>query len=503
MLQVKNLKITHKNDLKSLINNLSISLNDAGKLAIIGEEGTGKSTLLKYLADPSLIEDYCSFHGELISDFRGIAYIPQSMDHLQLEQHLSDYIYHDANIAYFDYNYFFQVANQLNFDCDLLEKEHLHLKNLSGGERLKIQLMKALAYHPQLLLLDEPTADLDSLSLDWLESFIKSSPQTIIFISHDQHFIQKVATSILHLELVRKRQLPQARFYFGSYEDYLAKRQQKDQHQRMLAKKEHEELQKREAKFKKIHDSVQSQLRQTKDSTAGRLLAKKMKAVKSYEKRLEKDLQLITQKPDTMDNMAIFFSDISPLAKQKIILDWENQKLDTGQTISLQIKGQDKILIIGKNGLCKSRLMQKIHTELKAKTGLTVSYVPQHYEDQLDLNLTPLDFLGNHDTQKVKTYLASLDFTADEINHSCHQLSGGQKAKLFLAKMVLDKSNVLLLDEPSRHFSPTSQPIVRRLLSQFKGAIICISHDRLLIESDIFELYQLKQDHLIKVSIDR
>ncbi|XCY70342.1 hypothetical protein ABG808_11615 [Streptococcus iniae] len=84
-----------------------------------------------------------------------------------------------------------------------------------------------------------------------------------------------------------------------------------------------------------------------------------MKAVKSYEKRLEKDLQLITQKPDTMDNMAIFFSDISPLAKQKIILDWENQKLDTGQTISLQIKGQDKILIIGKNGLCKSRLMQK------------------------------------------------------------------------------------------------------------------------------------------------
>ncbi|MGL6299567.1 ATP-binding cassette domain-containing protein [Streptococcus iniae] len=140
----------------------------------------------------------------MISDFRGIAYIPQSMDHLQLEQHLSDYIYHDANIAYFDYNYFFQVANQLNFDCDLLEKEHLHLKNLSGGERLKIQLMKALAYHPQLLLLDEPTADLDSLSLDWLESFIKSSPQTIIFISHDQHFIQKVATSILHLELVRK-----------------------------------------------------------------------------------------------------------------------------------------------------------------------------------------------------------------------------------------------------------------------------------------------------------
>ncbi|MEW6854798.1 hypothetical protein ABG752_00385 [Streptococcus iniae] len=90
------------------------------------------------------------------------------------------------------------------------------------------------------------------------------------------------------------------------------------------------------------------------------------------------------------------------MAKQKIILDWENQKLDTGQTISLQIKGQDKILIIGKNGLCKSRLMQKIHTELKAKTGLTVSYMPQHYEDQLDLNLTPLDFLGNHDTQKLR-----------------------------------------------------------------------------------------------------
>lgn len=251
MLHIKDLNIIHNKDLKTVISNLSFTLSSGDTLAIIGEEGTGKSTLLKYLAKSSLIDDYCTFSGEMITDANGIAYIPQSIDPQDLEQNLCDYIYRDANIEYFDYNYFFQMANQLNFNCDLLENEDFLLKMLSGGERLKIQLMKALAYHPQLLLLDEPTADLDYLALNWLETFVKSSSETIILVSHDQHFIQETATCLLHLELVRKRQLPQSTFYYGSYDNYISQRKQHDQHQVKLANKEQEELQKREAKFKK------------------------------------------------------------------------------------------------------------------------------------------------------------------------------------------------------------------------------------------------------------
>lgn len=143
---------------------------------------------------------------------------------------------------------------------------------------------------------------------------------------------------------------------------------------------------------------------------------------------------------------------------------------------------------------------EKIATELKAREDLRVDYMPQNYEDQLDLSMTPVDFLDStgekSERTKIRTYLGSLKYTADEMDHPIRELSGGQKAKVLLLKMSLGNANVLILDEPTRNFSPLSGPVIRKMLREFPGAIISISHDRKYIGEVCGKEYLLEKDGL-------
>lgn len=253
-------------------------------------------------------------------------------------------------------------------------------------------------------------------------------------------------------------------------------------------------------KHHRIHQSVEHVLRNTHDSTAGRLLAKRMKVVLGQEKRLEKEAENFTEIPQEMDAIQLFFSDIKPLPASKLLLSWENKVLDTGQKVDLLVRGQNKMVITGKNGIGKTGLLNHIFSKLSAKQGLSVGYMPQNYEDQLDMSQSALHFLQDSASQeKIRSLLAGLQFTRQEINHPVSDLSGGQKAKLFLAKMVLEGNNVLILDEPTRHFSPTSQPLLRQMLQDFAGAIISVSHDRKYIEEVPALRYHLIDKNLINI----
>ena len=224
-----------------------------------------------------------------------------------------------------------------------------------------------------------------------------------------------------------------------------------------------------------------------------------MKNVLSQEKRLKKEAENLTEIPQDMDAIQLFFSEIKPLPASKTILSWEKKLLPTGQTVNLQIRGQDKLVITGKNGIGKTRLLKLIRKDLQARPDLSVGYMPQHYEEEFENQDTPLSFLASvADEEKARTLLASLKFTRQEVVHSLHDLSGGQKAKLFLARMVLAGNDVLLLDEPSRHFSPTSQPLIRQLLMDYPGAIISVSHDRSFIEEVAKIHYQLDEESLVR-----
>ena len=500
MLQLEKLTITHQKDLQDLVRDLDLVLNPGDKLAVIGAEGTGKSSLIKAIVAPEMLSSYAQLSGKITNHFHQFGYLPQALENEELQLTVMDFLYRNLDYGLFDFNLFYKYADQFGLDLDRFEAQNQTLASLSGGERLKLQLLKILAKDPDLLILDEPSSDLDLETLQWLENFIQRSEKAILFISHDESLLSRAATAILHLELLKKRTEPRATFYRGSYDQYRQERREKFEHQLQVAKKEREEHVKKLERHYRIHQSVEHVLRHTHDSTAGRLLAKKMKNVLSQEKRLKKEAENLTEIPQDMDAIQLFFSEIKPLPASKILLSWEKMLLPTGQTVDWQIRGQDKLVIIGKNGIGKTRLLKLLLMDLRERTDLSVGNMPQHYEEEFEAQSTPLSFLTSvADEEKVRTLLASLKFTRQEVVHSLHDLSGGQKAKLFLARMVLAGNNVLVLDEPTRHFSPTSQPLIRQLLMDYPGAIISVSHDRRFIEEVTALHYQLDEEKLVRI----
>jgi len=361
-----------------------------------------------------------------------------------------------------------------------------------------------------VLFLDEPSNDLDLDTLTWLENFISHSQRTVLFVSHDEHFLAQAATKIVHLERIKKKQEARTSVKSLGYENYRHQRQEAFEKQGQLARKEREEHAKTMEKHRRVKQSVEHTLRNTHDATAGRLVAKKMKNVLSQGKRFEKAGAEMTEIPTQEDVISLHFSDIEALPLTKRILKLEGMKLKTDErqlakNLTLEVYGQEKIGLIGANGVGKSTLLKEIWKILRERTDMQVGYMPQHYGDLLADESSPLDFLApsgdKSQEEKILPHLASLQFTRDEARHPIGQLSGGQKAKLLLLKLVLARPNVLLLDEPTRNFSPTSQPQVRQLLATYPGAIIAVSHDRIFLKEVCQKIYRLTETGLEDVEL--
>ncbi len=172
--------------------------------------------------------------------------------------------------------------------------------------------------------------------------------------------------------------------------------------------------------------------------------------------------------------------------------------------ISLRVTGPEKICIVGRNGVGKTTLLRQIAQALLPRQDLKVSYMPQDYEELLELKRTPVDYLtrtgDKEERTRIRTYLGSMRYTADEMNHPIQELSGGQKAKLLFLKMSLEGTNCLILDEPTRNFSPLSGPVIRQVLQDFPGAIISVSHDRKYISQVCSRLLRLTECGLEEIS---
>ena len=289
MLQINHLTITHLKDLTQLISDLNVIVNSGDKLAIIGEEGTGKSTLLKAILSPQLMTNYCILEGKIDNHFPKIGYLPQTLSQKQEKMTVSEFLYDNLDYVSFDFNAFYQMAARLDLDIQSLENRNQSLKSLSGGEKLKLQLAKLVGETNELLLLDEPSSDLDAQAINTLQAFIQSSDKTIIFISHDEALLEKTATAILHLELIKRRQVARASYFSGSYTDYMTYRHKVYTKQLEQAKNDRRIKAKKDAKIQRLHQAAEYNVRNTHDSTMGRLAAKKMKNVLSLEKRYAKE----------------------------------------------------------------------------------------------------------------------------------------------------------------------------------------------------------------------
>lgn len=481
-LQAKKISITIKKDDRVIIEDFSYVLRANDKTVIIGEEGNGKSTILKLLYSESLIKDYASFSGEIVRDGK-FGYLPQFLSKEDSEKSVVEFL--EDTDYYSNYNY----VNDLNLDYDLIISDRL-LSTLSGGEKIKIQLLKLLCEYPDALFLDEPSNDLDIDTLSFLESFIINSSIPIIFISHDEQLIEHSANTIIHVEQLIRKTKSKITISRLCYKEYLDSRNLSFLHQTQIAKKERSEHKKKRERLLQLFEKARNNggWRNSDGTPSSDGHAKRsMQAIKAKEKRMERESEEFTEIPDREDEIITRFDSTISIPKQKIILDYTIDSLSVddkilAHNIKLKVVGNQHICIIGSNGIGKSTLLKEIWKLLAKRTDIKVGYMPQNYEDVLDFSQTPTEFLESQydkeEQTRARMFLGNMKFTADEMLHKISELSGGQKAKLIFLNMVLKKCDVLILDEPTRNFSPLSSPVVCKALMNFGGTIISISHDR-------------------------
>lgn len=530
MLQIRNLNITHKKDLRTIVNDFSFALNIGDRAVMIGEEGNGKSTLLKWIVDPKLIAPYAEASGERICEGEKIGYLPQELPAEDRQKSIYDYFceepfFWDQTPAELG-----ALARELHLPKDIYYRDQ-KVGTLSGGERIKLQMARILMGHPTVLLLDEPSNDIDLETLAWLERQILAADVPVLYISHDETLIERTANVIIHMEQIRRKSVSRHTIVRTGYREYMKNRGEQFEKQCAEARNERRQEKIRQEKFRQIQQRVEHEQNAVsrQDPHGGQLLKKKMKAVKSLEYRYEREAKDMTQMPEAEEAVFIKFGENIRMPSGKTVLDLhledlsvcKTQRSQTGplgngreaqaegtadtvlaKDITLRVRGSEKVCIIGKNGAGKTTLLRKIAQELLSREDIHAAYMPQNYDDLLDMEKTPVEFLcvtgDKEEITRIRTYLGSMKYTADEMGHPMAELSGGQKAKVLLLKMSMSGADVLILDEPTRNFSPLSGPVIRAVLAAYGGAVISISHDRKYISQVCDIVYELTPDGLIK-----
>ena len=542
MIQVKHLYLTHKKDLRPLLSDFSFALNPGDKAVIIGEEGNGKSTLLKWLADPALVEGYTEAEGERITGGAKIGYLPQELPEEEKERTLYASFCEEEQFFQWSPKELSKLAQEMGLPSDFYYGEQ-QMYTLSGGEKVKAQMARILLGEPDVLLLDEPSNDIDIETLEWMERLIGETDRPVLYISHDETLIERTANVVIHLEQIRRKTVSRHTVARMPYREYLIQRERVMDNQMQEALNERRQERIRRVKLNRIMQRVEHEQNtiSRQNPHGGQLLKKKMKAVKSMERRFDKAAGQMTRKPEEEEAILLRFDPEIRIPEGKTVLDFHLDTLTAGneeiwmdgyagyfqsddvvsgqnrqanggertdeaprilaKNIEILVRGPEKVCIIGKNGVGKTTLLRRIAAELLSRQDIRASYMPQNYEELLNLDETPVDYLSEsgdkEEITKIRTWLGSMKYTADEMDHPIRELSGGQKAKIFLLKMNLSGANVLILDEPTRNFSPLSNPVIRQVLSDFRGAIISISHDRKYIEEVCQTVYELTEEGML------
>ena len=508
MLQIEHLNLSMRKDLRELVKDLTFSLNPGDRMAVIGEEGNGKSTLLKLIYDETLVEGYAEWAGTIRKSGMILGYLPQELPAEDREKTVYEFCCQEPAFLESTPKEIADIAADLGFSQELFYSDR-PVGTLSGGEKVKLQVSLLTLRRPDCYLLDDPSNDLDIETLEWLERFIQNCPQPVLYISHDETLLENTATAILHLEMLRKKTLPRWTVAKIGYRQYVEERLSKFASQEQMARKEREEERKKLERFRQIYQRVEHEQNVISrgNPSGGRLLKKKMKSVKALEHRMDREREDMTQMPESEDAILVGFDPAVTFPAGKTVIEFSIPNLTVGERvltkeIKLSVRGAEHLCIVGKNGVGKTTFLRKLAQELLPRKDLNAVYMPQDYGETVNETQTPVEFLAKSSEKseltKVKTYLGSMKYTAEECEHSISELSGGQKAKLFFLKMILDGSNVLILDEPTRNFSPLSGPVIRKILRDFGGCILSVSHDRKYIGEVCETLYELTSEGLVR-----
>lgn len=511
LMQIENLSVTLTRDGRVLLDNLNLTLTAGDRLAIIGEEGNGKSTLLRLLCSDELVSGYAGYTGRIM---RGghVGYLPQELPPGERTQTVYEWIGGSEAFLGAPPRELEALTAAWRLPSGFFYSDQT-VGSLSGGERIKLQLARLRLERPDVLLLDEPSNDLDIDGLRLLETFLLEARCPVLYVSHDETLIERTATVILHLEQLEDKTKARHTIARVPYDEYVRRRADGLSRQERLSRKDREEYERQQARWRAIYERVDREQRTISraDPHGGQLLKKKMKAVQSQKKRFEQEKDELTPMPETEEAIFLRFGEAASLPNGKGVLDWRLDRLEAGgqilaRDVRLSITGPAHICLTGPNGCGKSTLLRLLAAELLPRRDIRAAYMPQQYEEQLDMAATPVEWLAPEGDRAAITLactrLGSCRFTAEEMQRPIAALSGGQKAKLMLLRMVLQGSNVLILDEPTRNFSPLSGPVIRGILREFRGAILSVSHDRRFIREVCDRVYVLSADGLHESSLE-
>lgn len=490
MLQLQHCTFVTRKEQRRILEDFSYTVRPGERTVLIGEEGNGKSSLLKYFYDPALVEGYMDVQGKRIVQGERLAYLPQSVSDQDRRKSVYEFFLEEPGFVQADPRELSRLALAMGLPVDFWYGDQA-FGSLSGGEQVKAQLARIRLMAPTISLLDEPSNNLDLEVLKWLEKEILEMPGAVLFVSHDEQLIRHTADGIIHIELLNRKTASRVHVEHVPYGQYLEHRAQRlaNETAKALSDKKRDEM--HAEKLNRIESSVHYDLNHVsrQDPHTGQLLKKKMHTVKAMEKRFEKERASSTPMPQTEEAIVTALDQgYIPAGRRVLSLHLEELKNPAGAVLAapvdLEIYGPQKIAIIGRNGAGKSTLLHQIR-DMLAKTDLRVGYMPQNYEEVLPMDKTPVAFLapaGDRDSiTRARAWLGAMRYTSEEMIHAVRELSGGQQGKLLFLKMALDGDDVLLLDEPTRNFSPLSQPVIDEALAAFHGCLLSISHDRVYL----------------------
>ncbi|MCF6515670.1 ATP-binding cassette domain-containing protein [Lactobacillus sp. S2-2] len=515
ILQVSNL--TKRFDGIDLFSNVNLSISSDDKVGLVGKNGAGKSTLIKMIlgketideghisqkkdikigyleqntglnSNKTIIEEMRTVFSELISIEKKLHEIEKRLSTDQVINNPSlldeltqtyDNIQNDFE-AKGGYTYDSEIKSVLfgfGFYEDIFNKK---ISELSGGQQTQLALAKLLLQKPDLLILDEPTNHIDVETTAWLEQYLQGYNGSLLIISHDRYFMDKITNKIYDLNN------GSIKAYTGNYTEFI-KTKEHDQ----IIELKHYEKQQKEAK--QLQDFVDKNI----------VRASTTKRAQSKRKQLEKMDSL--QKPDIYDKKAKFNFSFDR-SSGNIVLDLDKLKFGYPNktflpTVNLNLKKGDSIGIVGPNGIGKSTLIKtiigripKLSGTIRFGTGVTVGYYDQHQSD-LHNNKTVLNELWDDyptvDEKDIRSILGSFLFSGTDVLKTVSMLSGGEKARLLLTKLSMEKDNFLILDEPTNHLDIDSIEVLEKALLNFQGTILFISHDRYFlnkISNNILEM---------------
>ena len=502
--------------INQILSDVSFHIEEKEKLAIVGINGSGKTTLLKIIMGEETADDgrvvlakdttigYLSQHQDisfdntiyaemletkryLINMEEKIRSLENDMKHAtgeELEKIMNTYNKLSTQYDHENgYAYKSEVTGVLK-GLGFTEADYdRHINSLSGGQRMRVALGKLLLTKPDIIILDEPTNHLDMVSIAWLENFLSSYPGSVIIVSHDRYFIDKIATKIVEIDNTK------AIIYHGNYTYYSGKRAEIRASQMKAYLNQQQEIKHQEAVINKL-----KQFNREKSIKRAESREKMLDKIERLEKPTEVNAEMKLSLTPSVE------SGNDVLTIKELTKSFGDNKLFTD--LNIEVKRGEHVCLIGANGTGKTTILKIINRLVTKDSGQVIlgSRVKIGYYDQehqvLSLHKTIFEEISDAypdlNNTRIRNVLAAFLFTGDDVFKKIGDLSGGERGRVSLAKLMLSPANFLILDEPTNHLDIHSKEILEEAIRNYTGTVLCVSHDRYFINKISTRIVELK-----------